>query len=65
LGKKEKENSSIEIILCADKEHLDVEIALQDINKSIGVVVYQLLLPKDDLQALIVKEINKSENENE
>lgn len=48
----------IGIILCADKEHLDVEIALQDINKPIGVTEYQLLLPKDELQALLIQEIN-------
>lgn len=44
--------------LCADKDHLDVEIALQDINKPIGVAQYQLLLPKDELQTLILNEIN-------
>ena len=53
LEKGETENQSIGIILCADKDHLDVEIALQDINKPIGVAEYQLLLPKDELQALI------------
>jgi predicted nuclease of restriction endonuclease-like (RecB) superfamily len=65
LEKGEKESASIGIILCADKDHLDVEIALQDINKPIGVAEYQLLLPKDDLQALIVHEINQSERDNE
>ncbi|MEB2782846.1 PDDEXK nuclease domain-containing protein [Algoriphagus sp. C2-6-M1] len=58
-----KENPSIGIILCADKDHLDVEIALQDINKPIGVAEYQLLLPKEQLQTLIVNEINDSEKE--
>jgi hypothetical protein len=43
---------------------LDVEIALQDINKPIGVAEYQLLLPKDELQALILNEINTTEGEN-
>jgi hypothetical protein len=65
LEKGEKESPSIGIILCADKDHLDVEIALQDINKPIGVAEYQLLLPKDDLKALIVHEINQSERNNE
>jgi len=65
LEKGETENPSIGIILCADKDHLDVEIALQDINKPIGVAEYQLLLPKDELQNLILKEINESEEENE
>lgn len=63
LEKGENENPSIGIILCADKDHLDVEIALQDINKPIGVAEYQLLLPKEQLQTLIVDEINNSEKE--
>lgn len=58
LEKGENENPSIGIILCADKDHLDVEIALQDINKPIGVAEYQLLLPKEELQTLILNEIN-------
>ncbi len=63
LEKGENENQSIGIILCADKDHLDVEIALQDINKPIGVAEYQLLLPKDRLQNLLIDEIRKSETE--
>lgn len=65
LEKRANENQSIGIILCADKDHLDVEIALQDINKPIGVAEYQLLLPKDELQTLVLNEINASEKENE
>jgi predicted nuclease of restriction endonuclease-like (RecB) superfamily len=65
LEKSENENQSIGIILCADKDHLDVEIALQDINKPIGVAEYQLLLPKDALQALLVNEIKASEKNKE
>ena len=64
LEKEEGENQSIGIILCADKDRLDVEIALQDINKPIGVSEYQLLLPKDKLQALLINELNYHE-ENE
>jgi hypothetical protein len=64
LEKSENENQSIGIILCADKDHLDVEIALQDINKPIGVAEYQLLLPKDELQELLVNEIKASEANN-
>jgi hypothetical protein len=40
-----------------------MEITLQDINKTIGVAEYQLLLPKERLQTLIVDEINNSEKE--
>lgn len=61
--KGENENPSIGIILCADKDHLDVEIALQDINKPIGVAEYQLLLPKDKLQSLLLTEIQAMEHE--
>lgn len=63
LEKSEKENQSIGIILCADKDHLDVEIALQDINKPIGVAEYQLLLPKDELQRIILQELNSTEED--
>ncbi|WP_281259442.1 PDDEXK nuclease domain-containing protein [Sphingobacterium athyrii] len=65
LEKGESENQSIGIILCADKNHLDVEIALQDINKPIGVAEYQLLLSKEELQTLVMNEIRTTENEEE
>jgi predicted nuclease of restriction endonuclease-like (RecB) superfamily len=64
LEKSENENQSIGIILCADKDHLDVEIALQDINKPIGVAEYQLLLPKEELQNLVLNELNATEEKN-
>ncbi len=57
LEKGEHENQSIGIILCADKDHLDVEIALQDVNKPIGVAEYQLF-PKDELQKILLTEMN-------
>ncbi|WP_281637458.1 PDDEXK nuclease domain-containing protein [Flavobacterium marginilacus] len=60
--RKTDENQPIGIILCADKNHLDVEIALQDINKPIGVAEYQLLLPKNQLEELIKKELEQKEN---
>ncbi len=63
LERGENENQSIGIILCADRDHLDVEIALQDVNKPIGVSEYKLLLPKDELQALLINEIKASEKE--
>ncbi|MDR2907621.1 MAG: PDDEXK nuclease domain-containing protein [Bacteroidales bacterium] len=63
LEKGENENQSIGIILCADRDHLDVEIALQDINKPIGVAEYQLLLPKDELQALLINEMREINHE--
>ena len=57
--RREGENQPIGIILCADKNHLDVEIALQDLNKPIGVAEYELLLPRKELKALITKELEK------
>ena len=63
--KGENENPSIGIILCADKDHLDVEIALQDVNKPIGVAEYQLLLPKHELQTMLLSEIKAIEQERE
>lgn len=63
MEKAENENQSIGIILCADKDRVDVEIALQDINKPIGVAEYQLLLPKDELETMLIDEINKQQGE--
>lgn len=60
LDKFEKapdENPSIGIILCAEKDHLEVELALQDVNKPISVAEYQYLLPKNRLQELVANEM--------
>lgn len=65
LEKQPDENPSIGIILCADKDHLDVEIALQDINKPIGVAEYKLLLPTKELEAMVLDELRKIEIEKE
>ncbi len=61
LEKEKTENQSIGIILCAEKDHLDVELALQDINKPIAVSDYELFIPKKELQTLILEEMNKSQ----
>ena len=58
--KAQYENPSIGIILCAEKDHLEVELALQDVNKPIGVAEYQYLLPKNKLQELVANEMKKS-----
>ena len=68
LDKMEKapdENPSIGIILCAEKDHLEVELALQDVNKPIGVAEYQYLLPKNKLQELVANEMKKSSNDDD
>lgn len=42
LVKEPWENPSIGLILCTDKKHIDVEYALRDIQKPIGVSKYEL-----------------------
>ena len=64
LEKAPDENPSIGIILCANKEHLEVELALQDINKPIGVAEYQYLLPTNKLKEMITNEMKKRNEEN-
>ena len=61
LEKEESENQSIGIILCAEKDHLDVELALQDVNKPIAVSDYELLVPKKELQTLVLNEMKLAE----
>lgn len=59
--RKEGENNSAGIILCADKNQLDVEIALQDINKPIGVAEYELLIPQKQLKEIIITELKNNQ----
>lgn len=74
LVKQEWENPSIGIILCTDKNHIDVEYALRDLNKPVGVSEYQLLkkLPSElsemlpdpkQLEQEILKELGFNEDE--
>lgn len=63
LERGENENPSIGIILCAEKDHVDVELALEGMTKPIGVVDYQLIIPKEDIQKLISEEIKSFEDE--
>ncbi len=51
------ENRSIGIILCAEKDRVEVELALEDMGKPIGVADYQLIVPKEKLQKLLSDEI--------
>ena len=58
LIKDEKDNPSIGIILCREKDKFSVEYALKDINKPIGVSSYEIskYLPKDVLESLPTEE---------
>lgn len=57
--KQTDENPSIGIVLCADKEHVEVEVALRDVNKPIGVADYQLQFPEKEIKELISNELKK------
>ena len=63
LERREDENRSIGIILCAEKDNIEVELALEDMGKPIGVADYQLIIPKDELQKVINDEIESYEND--
>ena len=58
VEKDENENNSIGIILCAEKDKVQVELALDGITKPIGVADYQLIVPKDELTTIIQQEMN-------
>lgn len=51
------ENPSIGIILCAEKDHIEVELALQDVRKPIAVSDYELIVPRRELQQLMLDEL--------
>jgi predicted nuclease of restriction endonuclease-like (RecB) superfamily len=57
--KMSDENPSIGIILCAEKDHIDVEIALRDFHKPIGVAEYKTIFPEKEIKSLINRELNQ------
>ncbi len=59
------ENRSIGIILCAEKDRVEVELALEDMGKPIGVEDYQLIVPKEKLQKVLADEIKAFSEEKE
>ena len=59
------ENRSIGIILCAEKDRVEVELALEDMGKPIGVADYQLIVPKEKLQKVLTDEIKAFSEEKE
>lgn len=64
LERQPDENRSIGIILCAEKDHVEVKLALEDMGKPIGVADYQLIIPKDDLQKVITDEMKQFDMNN-
>lgn len=63
IEKSEEENRSIGIILCAEKDNVEVALSLEDMGKPIGVADYQLIIPKEELQKTISAEIHSFEQE--
>lgn len=63
LERGEGENRSIGIILCAEKDHVDVELALEDMGKPIGVADYKLIIPKAELSKVIQDEMKAIESD--
>ena len=57
LEKGKDENPSIGIILCAEKDNVEVELALDGFTKPIGVAEYKLIVPQNELKQLISEEI--------
>ena len=57
IERLEGENQSIGIILCAEKDHIDVELALQDVRKPIAVSDYDLIVPRRELQRIVQEEL--------
>ncbi|GHT31030.1 hypothetical protein FACS189434_00020 [Bacteroidia bacterium] len=57
--KQQDENPSIGIILCATKGNVDIEVALRDFNKPIGVAEYMLQFPEKEIRELINREVEE------
>jgi predicted nuclease of restriction endonuclease-like (RecB) superfamily len=57
--KQDDENPSIGIILCATKGKVDIELALRDFKKPIGVAEYMLQFPEKEIKEIISREIKE------
>lgn len=63
LEKGKDENPSIGIILCAEKDNVEVELALDGFTKPIGVAEYRLIIPQKEIKQLITDEIRSFNKE--
>jgi predicted nuclease of restriction endonuclease-like (RecB) superfamily len=57
--RQKDENPSIGIILCASKGKVDIELALRDFKKPIGVSEYKLQFPEKEIKELINREVEE------
>ena len=56
LERREDENRSIGIILCAKKDRVEVELTLEDMDKPIGAADYQLIVSQEELKEIVAEE---------
>lgn len=63
LERQDDENRSIGIILCAEKDKVEVELALEDMGKPIGVADYHLIIPQEELKRVVADEVDAFGNE--
>ena len=63
LERREDENHSIGIILCAEKDRVEVELALEDMDKPIGAADYQLIVPQEELKEIVAEELESFSKE--
>lgn len=56
LERREDENRSIGIILCAEKDRVEVELALEEMGKPIGGADYQLIVSQEELKKVVADE---------
>jgi len=61
--KQSDENPSIGIIFCATKGKVDIELALRDFKKPIGVAEYMLQFPEKEIKELINREVEEFTSE--
>ena len=60
-----KPRYTIGIILCAEKDRVEVELALENLGKTIGMADYQLIVPKENLQKVLADEVKAFSEEKE
>lgn len=60
-----KPRYTIGIILCAEKDRVEVELALENLGKPIGMADYQLIVPKENLQKVLADEVKAFSEEKE
>lgn len=61
--RREDESRSIGIILFAEKDRVEVELTLEDMDKPIGAADYQLVVPREELKEIVAEELESFSKE--